>query len=279
MIAVQCLSYTITNIRKQHNKAAFFNTFYFATTIRPLGLCTLDHRTPYSWDPPVHYKHLKKVITTQQLHTHRSQDWSFKTLRKLITDRDTITAIPSLTTEQCTTVWENTASPTLTNKHTDIAWMAAIRCLPTRLTGSAAMTLQSILFGPLQGLRSHQDRNAWRVINATKQTIWEIRNVNVFHKQDTLPIITARILQKCIKDYISLDTHRLGKDTANINWNITTLEGTFITPPITNLHNPTSTKTPLSSIPPTNSQAGIRSRHLALDPSYSRANYWTFKPP
>ncbi|KAJ8006203.1 hypothetical protein DPEC_G00125800 [Dallia pectoralis] len=202
MIAVQCLSYTITNIRKQHNKAAFFNTFYFATTIRPLGLCTLDHRTPYSWDPPGHYKHLKKVITTQQLHTHRSQDWSFKTLRKLITDRDTITAIPSLTTEQCTTVWENTASPTLTNKHTEIAWMAAIRCLPTRyfmysrgiartarcphgcreseteehilwwckvaqdiwlmisafltrLTGSAAMTLQSILFGPLQGLRSH----------------------------------------------------------------------------------------------------------------------------
>ncbi|KAJ7988608.1 hypothetical protein DPEC_G00310980 [Dallia pectoralis] len=101
----------------------------------------------------------------------------------------------------------------------------------TRLTGSAAMTLQSILFGPLQGLRSHQDRNAWRVINATKQTIWEIRNKKVFHKQDTPPIITARILPKCIKDYISLETHSLGKETANINWNITTLQGTFITPP------------------------------------------------
>ncbi|XP_034150716.1 uncharacterized protein LOC117594982 [Esox lucius] len=320
-IAVQGLSYIISNIRRQHNKAGFFHTFYFSTIIRPLGLCTLDHRTPYSWDPPLHYKALKSIITSQQLHTHKSQDWSFKTLRKFITDRDTVTPIPTLTTEQCTTAWTNIASPALMNRHTDIAWMAAIRCLPTRhfmhkrgiartdqcphgcreietedhilwrcrvakniwlmtsalltrLTGTAATTLRGILFGPPGGLQSPQERNAWRVVNATKQTIWDTRNIKVFHKQDTLPIITARIIRKTIIDYITLDTHRLGQDITNRQWNISTPNDIIITPPVTNLPNPTTV--PPTTNPNTSSRAGIMSRHLALDPSYSRAKYWTF---
>ncbi|KAL1007602.1 hypothetical protein UPYG_G00088970 [Umbra pygmaea] len=64
-----------------------------------------------------------------------------------------------------------------------------------RLNGTAAITLQGIIYGPPAGLQSHQEKNAWRVINTTKQTILETRNIKVFHKQDILPIITARLLK------------------------------------------------------------------------------------
>ena len=97
MVAVQGLSYIISKIQKKHSKASIFNTFYFSTMSRPLGLCTLDHRNPYSWDSPKHYKDLKKVITSLQHQTlTQASTGHSNTLRKHITDRDTAPSLPPI---------------------------------------------------------------------------------------------------------------------------------------------------------------------------------------
>lgn len=332
MVRVQSLAYTVSNIQTMAKKSSFFNKFYFTTTLRPLGLCALDHTIPYSWDPPKHYRVLRETLHAF-FKNKTDNNWTFKTLKTAINQLETPIVLEHPPNFDNKIIWKNVNNPNLSNKHKDIAWMAAVCCLPTRvfmfrrglaqretcpygcptrenethvlwecrvakdtwlvtspllqrLTGPAAMTLQDVFYGPPEGAKTPQHHNAWRVINAVKQVLWDTRNICLFQKQELLPIIITRTITNTILDYISLDLHRLGKDVTHLNWNITGLKDITLHPTATATTTTTANAATSTSTTCTDTNM-VTSHHPALRASNAswaaasrqRRAFWTFTLP
>ncbi|KAJ8014632.1 hypothetical protein DPEC_G00017650 [Dallia pectoralis] len=60
IIRAQQLSNLVKTFNKPDRKASFFEKHYATPILRTLGMGTIDHTVPYSWDPPKVYKAIKE---------------------------------------------------------------------------------------------------------------------------------------------------------------------------------------------------------------------------
>ncbi|XP_066572289.1 uncharacterized protein LOC136761754 [Amia ocellicauda] len=133
LIKAQGLAYVVKNIQAAGKKVSFMNRFYFASSLRPFGLCAMDNTRPHSWDPPPFYRALRAFALEVGLHKVVLASWDYKTICSQMRSTQETSRIEDFPPETCRFIWANATHVCLTNTQKDVSWMAVSRCLPTRV--------------------------------------------------------------------------------------------------------------------------------------------------
>ncbi|KAJ8015986.1 hypothetical protein DPEC_G00002410 [Dallia pectoralis] len=131
IIRAQQLSNLVKTFNKPDRKASFFERHYATPILRTLGMGTIDHTVPYSWDPPKVYKSIRDFAFGSGLSTAGLASWKYKDIMGHIRSKDTVAPLRASSTVAPQQVWLNVNHHCLTNKQKDISWMAVHGCLPT----------------------------------------------------------------------------------------------------------------------------------------------------
>ncbi|XP_078528101.1 uncharacterized protein LOC144807961 [Lissotriton helveticus] len=126
-----CVRITVSNINKDHSAYKVFR-FFLLLVWRRLGWDKWENAVTFNWDLPWYYREVEKFVGEFGLNCVTPCLWKPKTIRKLIRTRDTTEAVSDLPPATATHVWGNVSSPSLTNRHKDIAWMSVKGGLPVR---------------------------------------------------------------------------------------------------------------------------------------------------
>ncbi|XP_066554865.1 uncharacterized protein LOC136744565 [Amia ocellicauda] len=133
LIKAQGLAYVVKNIQAAGKKVSFMNRFYFASSLRPFGLCAMDNIRPHSWDPPPFYRALRAFALEVGLHKVVLASWDYKTICSQMRSTQETSRIEDFPPETCRFIWANATHVCLTNTQKDVSWMAVSPCLPTRV--------------------------------------------------------------------------------------------------------------------------------------------------
>ncbi|KAJ1170263.1 hypothetical protein NDU88_002143 [Pleurodeles waltl] len=131
-----CVRITLTNENKDHSAYKVFR-FFLLPVWRRLGWDEWENATMFNWDLPWYYKKIEKFVVEFGLNCVTPSLWKPRTIHRLIRSRDTTEPVSDLPPATATRVWENVSSPSLTNRHKDIAWMAVKGGLPVRSSCTA----------------------------------------------------------------------------------------------------------------------------------------------
>ncbi|KAJ1167540.1 hypothetical protein NDU88_007931 [Pleurodeles waltl] len=126
-----CVRITLTNENKDHSAYKVFR-FFLLPVWRRLGWDKWENATMFNWDLPWYYKEIEKFVVEFGLKCVTPSLWKPRTIHRLIRSMDTTEPVSDLPPATATRVWENVSSPSLTNRHKDIAWMAVKGGLPVR---------------------------------------------------------------------------------------------------------------------------------------------------
>ncbi|KAJ7995673.1 hypothetical protein DPEC_G00247020 [Dallia pectoralis] len=131
IIRAQQLSNLVKTFNKPDRKASFFERHYATPILRTLGMGTIDHTVPYSWDPPKVYKAIRDFAFGSGLSTAGLASWKYKDIMGHIRSKDTVAPLRDSSTVAPQQVWLNVNHHCLTNRQKDISWMAVHGCLTT----------------------------------------------------------------------------------------------------------------------------------------------------
>ncbi|KAJ8014604.1 hypothetical protein DPEC_G00017360 [Dallia pectoralis] len=131
IIRAQQLSNLVKTFNKPDRKASFFERHYATPILRTLGMGTIDHTVPYSWDPPKVYKAIRDFAFGSGLSTAGLASWKYKDIMGHIRSKDRVAPLRASSTVALQQVWLNVNHNCLTNRQKDISWMAVHGCLPT----------------------------------------------------------------------------------------------------------------------------------------------------
>ncbi|KAJ1219095.1 hypothetical protein NDU88_006666 [Pleurodeles waltl] len=126
-----CIQITPLNESKDHPAYRVFCFFLLPVWQRP-GWDEWENATMFNWDLTWYYKKIEKFLVEFGLNCVTPSPWKLRTIHRLIRSRDTTEPVSDLPSTTATRVWENVTSPSLTNKHKDIAWMVMKGGLPFR---------------------------------------------------------------------------------------------------------------------------------------------------
>ncbi|KAJ1166954.1 hypothetical protein NDU88_007347 [Pleurodeles waltl] len=118
-----CVRITLLNENKDHSAYRVF-CFFLLPVWRRLGWDKWENATMFNWDLPWYYKETEKFLVEFGLNCVTPSLWKPRTIHRLIRSRETTEPVSDLPPATATRVWENVSSPSLTNRHKDIAWMA-----------------------------------------------------------------------------------------------------------------------------------------------------------
>ncbi|KAJ8001268.1 hypothetical protein DPEC_G00192560 [Dallia pectoralis] len=90
IIRAQQLSNLVKTFNKPDRKASFFERHYATPILRTLGMGTIDHTVPYSWDPPKVYKAMRDFAFGSGLSTAGLASWKYKDIMGHIRSKDTV---------------------------------------------------------------------------------------------------------------------------------------------------------------------------------------------
>ncbi|KAJ8007658.1 hypothetical protein DPEC_G00096450 [Dallia pectoralis] len=137
IIRAQQLSNLVKTFNKPDRKASFFERHYATPILRTLGMGTIDHTVPYSWDPPKVYRTIRDFAFRSGLSAPGLASWKYKDIMGHIRSKDTVAP-------------------------------------ESQLSGGPATG--NILNGPPGGWTTTELRQQWRIIRVVKQVLWETRS-------------------------------------------------------------------------------------------------------
>ncbi|XP_078528939.1 uncharacterized protein LOC144806451 [Lissotriton helveticus] len=126
-----CVRITLLNMNKDHSAYKVFR-FFLLPVWRRLGWDKWENAVTFNWDLPWYYREVEKFVGEFGLNCVIPCLWKPRTIRKLIRTRDTTEPVSGLPPATAAHVWGNVSSPSLTNRHKDIAWMSVKGGLPVR---------------------------------------------------------------------------------------------------------------------------------------------------
>ncbi|KAL0961882.1 hypothetical protein UPYG_G00332850 [Umbra pygmaea] len=192
IIRAQQLSNLVSNINKPNRKASYFEKHYATPFLRTLGLSTIDHTVPYSWDPPKVYTSIRDFAFGSGLSTAGLASWKYKDIMGHIRSKDTVAPM-----------------------------RASSAVAPQQVIDPTSQaTAENILNSPPGGCTTIQIRQQWRIICVIKQVLWETRNIRVFNKTAVDPITLRRRITILLRDHAITDfTKKL--EMARAAWGVT----------------------------------------------------------
>ena len=89
----------------------------------------------------------------------------------------------------------------------------------SRFLPRPSLTAEGALFGPPGGCRSTELWCQWRIINITKQVLWEARNIKVYTKTSVDLVTLRRRMQNVLQDGMIKDMHS-NRNLAREKWGV-----------------------------------------------------------
>ncbi|KAG9344416.1 hypothetical protein JZ751_011086 [Albula glossodonta] len=201
IILAQGLATLVQNTRKGDKAVCAFARHYATPFLRTMGLSVLDHRMPYSWDPPYVYRALRAFALGTGL------PGAGLTSRHL--------ALTENCPHGCTdsehvhhVFWDCSVARRV--------WGLVVSSVSlNRLLPRSSLTSDSVLYGPPGGCKTIELQRQWRIINTIKQVLWETRNIKVYQQQNVDLVTLRRRIQNLLQDGVVVDfrkNERLAKE-------------------------------------------------------------------
>ncbi|KAJ7988690.1 hypothetical protein DPEC_G00311850 [Dallia pectoralis] len=183
IIRAHHLSNLVKTFNKPDRKASFFERHYATPILRTLGMGTIDHTVPYSWDPPKIYKAIRDFAFGSGLSAAGLASWKYTDIMGHIRSKDTVAPLR--------------ASSTVAPQQAGLGLV----CSLNRLLTLPRLMTENILNGPPGGCTTTELRQQWRIIGVVKQVLWETRNIKVFNKTTVDPTTLRRRITILLRDH------------------------------------------------------------------------------
>ncbi|XP_062894504.1 uncharacterized protein LOC134340861 [Mobula hypostoma] len=106
--------------------------FYLSPWLRRMGLAPLPRNTPVSWSLPPYLSFVEKFFKTNAFDHRAIRQWSARNVLQALQEKDVMDTVGWFPEQTVQFIWQNASSPDLTNRHKDLAWLAARGALPVR---------------------------------------------------------------------------------------------------------------------------------------------------